>query len=175
MKASPIIAVVALGSFALSACKQEAAAAPVDIRATMQQQVNPATLAIWDVGNNAMNDAGGIDPALMDDAKWAALAEAAGQLGAVARGLAGGTAFIASAPDNAEVAEGEITMAAVQGYVDADPDAFRAEAATLAEHADKLAAAAAAKDVEQTGELVSQMDTVCESCHARFWYPDRRL
>ena len=173
LKASSAVLAIALGVTALAACKQESPA--LDVRAAMQQHINPATLAIWDVGNNAMNDAGGIDPALMDDAKWAALAEAAGQLGAVARGRAGGTAFIASAPDNAEVAEGEITMAAVQGFVDADPDAFRAEATALAEHADKLAAAAAAKNVEQTGELVSQMDTVCESCHARFWYPDRRL
>jgi hypothetical protein len=28
----------------------------------MQDRVNPAMLAIWDVGNNALNDDGGIDP-----------------------------------------------------------------------------------------------------------------
>ena len=174
MKASTVIIVAALGAVALSACKQEATATPVDVRAAMQQQVNPATMAIWDIGNNAMNDAGGIDPALMDDAKWSALAKAAGELSAAAKGLAAGTSFIASAPDNATVAEGEIAMADVQKHLDADPEGFSQMATALAEHADKLAAAASAKDVATAGELVSGIDQVCESCHMTYWYPEQQ-
>jgi cytochrome c556 len=44
--------------------------------------------------------------------------------------------------------------------------------AAMAEHADKLGAAAQARDAAQAGEIVSQMDTVCESCHSRYWYPE---
>src|SRR5690606_40378954 len=52
----------------------------VDVRAEMQQHINPAMLGIWDVTNNAMNDEGAIDPALMDAAKWRQVAAAAEQL-----------------------------------------------------------------------------------------------
>jgi len=170
------VAVIAgsIGVLALSACKQEAAAAPVDVRAAMQNGVNPATLAIWDVGNNAMNDDGGIDPAKMDEAKWTRLADAAGQLSAAAKGLGAGTTFIASNPDNAEVAEGEIAMAQVQAHLDANPDGFAEMARALAAHADKIAAAAKAKDAPAAGALVSQIDQVCESCHTAYWYPEQQ-
>jgi len=172
MRTSSIVMVAALGLAALSACRQEAAAEPLDLRAAMQKQVNPAALAIWDVGNNAMNDAGGIDPALMDDAKWSKLAEAAGQLSAVGKAIAAATNFKAAAEDNTAVGEGEIAMAEVQRHVDADTAGFRQMGAAMAEHADKLGAAAQARDAAQAGEIVSQMDAVCESCHSRYWYPE---
>jgi cytochrome c556 len=172
MKASSIVTIAALSFAALSACRQEAAAEPLDLRTSMQQQVNPAALAIWDVGNNAMNDAGGIDAALMDDAKWGKLAEAAGQLSAAGKAIAAATSFSAAAADNSAVGQGEIAMAEVQRHVDSDTDGFRRMGAALAAHADKLSAAAKAKDAAQAGELVSQMDAVCESCHSRYWYPD---
>src|SRR5690606_5670858 len=58
-----VAAAAAFGAFALSAAAQSSS--EIDVRAAMQDRVNPAMLAIWDVGNNAMNDTGGIDPALM--------------------------------------------------------------------------------------------------------------
>ena len=173
-KVSSAVIVAALGVVAVSACKQDAAATPVEVRAAMQQQVNPATMAIWDIGNNAMNDAGGIDPALMDDAKWAKLAESAGQLSAAGRALAAGERFIAASPEAAEVAEGEIAMADVQKYLDADPQGFSQMGAALADYADKLAAAASARDVKAAGDLVSGMDQVCEGCHTKYWYPEQQ-
>lgn len=143
-----------------------------DVRAVMQQEVNPAMLAIWDVTNNAMDDEGGIDPKQMDAAKWAAVAEQADKLAAAGAAMAAMGELHASATDNAEVAEGEVTMAAVQKALDANPDAFRALAATLVEQASQLAAASRARDAAKTGALVSEMDAVCESCHIPFWYPE---
>lgn len=166
---STFIGAAALGFFASAALAQSGA---FDVRSAMQQGVNPAMLAIWDVGNNALNDEGGIDPALMDDAKWASVAEAADRLAEVGKGMAAAESFIAAAPGNREVADGEIAMAAVQQHIDADPAGLKQMAAAFAEHSERLAAAARAKDAGTAGGLISEMDGVCETCHARYWYPE---
>jgi hypothetical protein len=171
IRPSAVIAIGACAVFAASALAQPAAA-PLDIRSTMQDRVNPAMLAIWDVGNNALNDDGGIDPKLMDDGKWARVAEAAGQLSAASRDIAAANAFLAAEPGNSEVGEGEITMAAVQQHLDGDPAGLRQMAAALADHADHIAAAARARDAKTAGDLIGETDAVCESCHMTFWYPE---
>jgi cytochrome c556 len=149
-----------------------AADEPLDVRASMQNGVNPAMTSIWDVSNNAVSDDGGIDPSLMDDAKWAQIAEGADRLSASARPLAAGSAFLASAPDNVSIAEGEVEMVEIQKHLDADPQGFAQMAAGLADHAAKLAAAARAKDAAAAGRLVSELDGVCEGCHSVYWYPE---
>src|SRR6187399_1856091 len=101
---SAVVAFGAVAVFAVEALAQPAA--PLDIRSTMQNRVNPAMLAIWEVGNNALDDDGGIDPKLMDAGKWARVAEAAGQISAAARDMAAAGAFIAAAPGNIQVGDG---------------------------------------------------------------------
>ena len=173
-KVSTAIGVAAMGVVALSACKQEAAATPLDVRATMQGQVNPAMLAIWDVGNNALDDNGGIDPAKMDDAKWAQVAENADKIAAAGKDISEASAFVAAAANNSTVGEGEITMAAVQQHIDGNPDGLKQMGAAFADHATRLATAARAKDVKTAGDLISGMDQVCENCHLEYWYPEQK-
>lgn len=170
VRPSALLAAGALAAFAVSAFAQPAA--PVDVRAAMQQQVNPAMLAIWDVGNNAMNDEGGLDPAKLDDVKWMRVAEAAEQLAAAGHAMAAGQGFLAAAPGNAAVGEGEVAMSEVQKHLDADPAGFRVAATAFAEHAERIAAAARTKDAASAGDLIAATDAVCESCHSRFWYPE---
>ena len=169
IRLSAVVAFGAIAVFAAEALAQPSA--PLDVRATMQDRVNPAMLAIWDVGNNALNDDGGIDAKLMDDGKWARIVEAAGQLSAASKDIAAAGAFIAAAPGNSEVGEGEITMAAVQQHLDGDPAGLRQMAAALADHADRIAAAARARDAKTAGDLIGETDAVCESCHMTYWYP----
>ncbi len=170
IKPSAIVALGALAMFAAEAIAQPLV--PLDMRATMQDRVNPAMLAIWDVGNNALDENGGIDPKLMDDAKWARIAEAAGQLSSASKDIAAASAFISASPGNMEVGDGEITMAAVQQHLDHDPAGLKQMAAALAEHADNIAKAARAKDAKTAGDLIGETDAVCESCHSTFWYPE---
>ena len=165
-----LIANAALAFFAASALAQPAA--PLDVRAAMQERINPAMLAIWDVSNNALGDDGGIDPGLMDDGKWQRIAEAAGHLSAASKAMATADAFVAAGPGNGEVGNGEITMAAVQEHLDHDPAQLRQMAAALADHADRIAAAARARDARTAGDLIGETDAVCESCHMTFWYPE---
>jgi hypothetical protein len=173
-KVSSAIAIAAIGVAALSACKKEAAAAPLDVRATMQDRVNPAMTAIWDVGNNALDDNGGLDPALLDDAKWAIIAGNADKLAAAGTAISNAGSFVSAAADNSTVGEGEITMAAVQQHVDGNPDGLKQMGAALADSATRLATAARARDAKTAGDLISGMDQVCESCHLEFWYPEQK-
>jgi len=180
--AAPVLAGLALAACAASQAQtadgasattaSAADAEPLHVRQVMQQQINPAILGVWEVGNNAMNEEGGIDPALMDEAKWTSLNDAATRLAGAAQAMAAAQVIRAAHPDNTGVAEGEITMAKVQQLIDADPAGFRQLAAEQAVHAEQLAAAAAARDAVKAGPLVAEMDGVCEGCHTRYWYAE---
>lgn len=166
---APVLAGLTFAACA-SVAAQSQADEPLYVRQVMKLKINPAMIGVWNVGNNAMDEEGGIDPALMDDATWTALNQSATKLAAAAREMASAQSVRAAHGDDSTVAEGEITMAKVQQLIDADPAGFRQAAADQATYAEKLAAAAAAKDAATAGPLVADMDGVCESCHARFWY-----
>jgi hypothetical protein len=143
------------------------------IRSHMQGPVNDATNALWDIGNNAMDDEGGIDPAQMDDAKWERLIQAAGLLELSGQKMAETPTIKAAFPGHEkDVEPGAYSMADVQSYYDADPQAFRLMAQNLAAHAAKISAAAKAREAKQAGLLVGELDQVCEACHAKYWYPE---
>jgi len=173
MKAVFPSGIVILLAIAVSGCKQEAEAPTRElvVRTAMQQQVNPITTAMWDIGNNALNDDGEFDAAKLDDAKWTALAAEAEKLAATARTMAAASSLKAADPKNSAVGAGEVPMDKVQGRLDADPNGFRQEAALIATYADKIAAAAKIKDGKAAGDLVGGLDGVCEGCHKKFWDP----
>jgi hypothetical protein len=173
IRPSLFVAAAAFSFFAVAACSQQSAA-PLDVRATMQGQVNPAMTAIWDVGNNALDDNGGLDASLLDGAKWATIAENADKLAAAGKAISDAGSFAAAAADNSTVGEGEITMAAVQEHIDGNPDGLKQMGAAFADSATRLATAARAKDAKTAGDLISGMDQVCESCHLEYWYPEQK-
>ena len=144
----------------------------VDVRAEMQQHINPAMLGIWDVTNNAMDDQGAIDPSQMDAGKWRQIAAAAEQLAQSGLRMTSPAPLVAASPGNTEVGEGEIPMADVQRHLDSDPRLYRQMASAFAAHSTRLAEAATGQNAAATGDLVAAMDGVCESCHGRFWYPE---
>ncbi len=169
------------GPLVLAACvtpysSQDLAAtqdlAPLYVRHAMQTQVNPAIVAIWDVSNNAVDENGGLDPALMTPASWDALANGAAALAAASDRMAAASDIRAAAVGNLATDEFEITMDQVQTYLDADPQGFRDLSASFATLARTLESAARNRDATNAGELVAQMDAECTVCHARYWYPE---
>ncbi|MBO9601914.1 MAG: cytochrome c [Novosphingobium sp.] len=142
------------------------------IRSYMQGPVNDATNRLWAVGNAAMDDEGGIDPARMTDPDWDELVHSADLLEVSASKLADAPTIRAAMPGHErDVQPGAYSMKDVQAYFDADPQAFRIMARKLAEHAAKISAAAKAREGKQAGLLVGELDQLCESCHAKYWYP----
>ena len=144
----------------------------LDVRHTMQAEVNPAIVAIWEIGNNAQDDTGALDPARMTPALWSQLADAAGELAASGERMAVARDIRAASPGNMATEDYEVAMADVQRFIDADPQGFRNEAAEFSLKARSLQAAALARDVGAAGDLVGSMDAACASCHDRFWYKE---
>jgi len=169
-----VLALAPLALFEIAVVASEPAAV-LDVRQAMQQGINAATMEIWDVGNNAMGDDGGMDPAQMTPEKWTRLETAAQDLKEVALSMEGAETILAASPENtpAEDEPGAVSMADVQRYIDADPEGFRTAARQLADHAGLLVGAAQARDAGVAGDLVAQLDQVCETCHSKYWYPEQ--
>lgn len=165
---------VAMVGLATAGCSEQAAAPErpaLEVRTVMKTKINPATMAIWDVGNAAIGDDGLLDPAQLKPADWLAIADGAGKLGAAARELAAADKLASAAPADSATGEGEVTMATVQKHLDADPAGFRKHANDLAAYADRLSAAASAHDGKTAADLIGGLDAACESCHKAFWDP----
>ena len=170
IKPSAFIAAAALGLFAATALAE--GGETVQTRQAMVDGVNPAALAIWDVTNAAMNDEGGLDPALIDADGWSRIAEAAQMLEVYGKRMAGAKTIVAGGPDlvSGDMPPGVASKEEIQAMIDADPDGFRAVSADMAEQAAALAAAAKARDAVAAGDLASGIDGACQACHTRYWY-----
>lgn len=152
-----------------------AAGEPVLINGEMTSTVIPQAQAIWDVTNAATDDAGEPVAAKFTPAAWARIEQAAlaiqqafdklhaaGSIGVAAPG-------VKISGDDSPVGAG---AAKVQGFVDANPDDFRARAKSFAGFAGGMAKAAQRRDLKALMGSVEEMDTTCESCHKVYWYPD---
>jgi len=143
------------------------APASVDTHEAMVRWLNPAAMAIWDVSNNAMGDTGELDPALMDDAAWQRMAEAARILEQHSLDMARARQIVVG--DHNDALEGFATKAEIQAMIDADPAGFRQLSQDMASHAAELVQAAAARDASRAGALSDGLSERCQACHTRYW------
>lgn len=171
------LAVMMAGCSGKEADQQEAASSVKTVHEMMLERIDPDADAIWAIGNAAIDDNASIDPALMDDGKWAELAQASNRMATHAADLAKLDPLIVTRP-GVKIADegmtGAPTPEQIQGHMDRDADVFRALATALADHSTELAAAATARDATSAGRLINEMDGVCESCHLEFWYPEQK-
>ena len=143
----------------------------------MVEQIDKHADELWDVSNAAIGDNGGLDPAKMDDARWDKLAELAEKVAAGSHAIAGLDPITVAAPGvtiGDSGLPGGHTAEQVQGFISANPELLREMATTLGTHMDEIAAAARAHDAAKAGPLIDQLDSVCESCHLNFWYPEQK-
>lgn len=171
MKTVPLLVALA----ALASCQTTGPIAPpriVNTREAMIDGVNPAALAIWDITNNAADDAGGLDSARMSDDNWSGLVEAARSLEFHSEQMARADAFRAGGPDivSGDMPAGVASKAEIQAMIDADPAGFRAISRDMAGHARDLREAATARNLKAAGVLALRIDEPCQSCHVRYWY-----
>ncbi|HEX9807668.1 MAG TPA: cytochrome c [Alteraurantiacibacter sp.] len=172
------VPLAALAWHAVNAGESHTAAAAgqtFDVRQSMIDTFNPAALALWDVGNNAMSEDGsfGLDPAFMTEDGWTKIEEGAYRLGEESHRMASATRYVATGPNlvDGEVPEGVSTREEIQAAIDADPEDFRALSQSMADMAVQIYNAAQARDAEAAGEVIFMLDTVCQSCHVKYWYP----
>lgn len=166
-----------LGSGLLFANAYAAAPAPApNLHDLMKNVVALQTQVIWDVGNNAQDDKGNLDPSKLKAADWNKTAGAAGKVKEAARALAQATHVMAAAPgqkiDGEGTTPGAFGAKQVQKAIDANPKVFQAFAQQLSASMDEIVAAARAKDAAKLSDVSGRLDQECEGCHTQFWYPD---
>ena len=144
----------------------------VDVRQAMIDGVNPAALAIWDVGNGAIDEQGQPDVSKLDVPALARLREAAQTLGTYAELMGEARVLKASGPDlvGGRLPEGIASREQIQAAIDADPAGFRAYSKAMGAEADGILAAIQAGDRASVASRVASFDGACQSCHERYWY-----
>src|SRR5215470_10589910 len=125
-----------------------APAAP-NLHDVMKKIVAVQAQVIWDVGNTAQDDKGNPDASKLKPADWTKIVTAGTQVKTVAQTLAKADHVLAAAPGQKIDGEGATpdapTAKQVQGYLDKDPQVFRAFAQALTVSMDQIVAAAQAK------------------------------
>jgi cytochrome c556 len=166
------------GLLVASAYAAQSAAPAPNLHELMKNVVAIQTQVIWDVGNNAQDDAGNPDPSKMKPADWTKVATAAGKVKDALQKLATAPHVMSAAPGQKISGEGESPGAfgakEVQKAIDANPQAFKAFAIQLSGSMDELIAAAKAKDTRKLFDVSGRLDQECEGCHVQFWYPDEK-
>jgi hypothetical protein len=71
-------------------------------------------------------------------------------------------------------AEGELSPQEIQTLIDENHGAWVGHARGLHEIAMQAIEAIEAKDAEKLADVGGTLDSVCESCHLQFWYPDQQ-
>lgn len=147
----------------------------VDVRQAMVDGVNPAALAIWDVGNNAVDDAGQPDASKLDPQTLARLREAAQMLDTYADVLAEAPVIKASGPDlvGGRLPEGVASREQIQAAIDANPAGFRAYSRAMGAEAEAILAAIQSGNRETVASRIASFDGACQACHERYWYVNR--
>jgi hypothetical protein len=143
----------------------------------MKDEVDVRADIVWGVGNAAIGDRGGIDPAKMSGEDWDKLADGATSLQQAALKIATMDPIVLTRPGVKILDEDEPLgdkSVDVQARFDKDPETLREMANVLAVHAGDIASAARAHDDARAGMLIDQLDGVCENCHVEFWYPSQR-
>lgn len=179
MKAYVLCALPALVLVSACSKQQEEPAKPAQLtfHEVMKDQVDEHADKLWTLANEAIGDQAGIDPAKMDDAKWAELASRADGVQKAALTIVNMNPIVVVKPGvkiGDEGKPGGHTGAMVQERVDKDPQHLRDMAQILATHMANLASAARAHDAKKASPLIDQLDGVCEDCHLDFWYPDQK-
>ena len=162
----------------VSACEtippaaQAGSGSTVDVRQAMVDGVNPAALAIWDVGNNAVDDAGQPDASRLDPQALARLREAAQMLDTYAELLAEAPVIKASGPDlvGGRLPEGVASREQIQAAIDANPAGFRAYSRAMGAEAEAILAAIQSGNRETVASRLASFDGACQACHERYWY-----
>ncbi len=153
-------------------------ASPPNVHELMKNVIAIQTQVIWDVGNNAQDDAGNPDASRMKPADWAKVAASAGKVKDASQALASAPHVMAAAPGQKIEGEGGTPGAfgakEVQKAIDANPKVFQAFAQQLVKSMDELIAASKSKDAKKLFDVSGRLDQECEVCHQQFWYPDEK-
>lgn len=172
--------VLAASLAVVAACsqeKEESAAEQLTLHEVMKDKIDLHADELWEVSNPALDDSAHLDPAAMDDRRWAEIEQRAIAVQKGAQALEKLNPIVVVKPGVKIADEGVPygdTGAEVQANVDNDPQKLRDFAHALAVHAGDIATAAREHDFQRAGLLIGELDGVCEDCHLEYWYPSQK-
>ncbi len=176
------VAVCAAATILVSCTKAPQAASPVrrdtlpiaTLQEIMHFQVEPTAFFVWESVGTEITAQGTHEKSPRTDAEWTdvrgravLLAEAANLLLIGDRNVAAHGKALADSD-----VKGISTPVEIQKAIDTNRDQFRAFALALRGAAQQAIAAIDAKNTAALVEAGSSIDTVCEDCHSKFWYPN---
>lgn len=177
MRNSWIIPSLSALSFVLAACSKEPAEEVPTFNALMAGKIDPIADEVWAIGNAAIGERSEMNPAKMTEQNWKDLAASATRLRDAAKDLGSLDPVVVVKPGQ-KIADEDVpygdSAESVQHNIDADTPGMRAKAKALEEHMDQLILAAQSHNAAQAGDLINQLDGVCESCHLDFWFPSQK-
>lgn len=168
------------GIMALAVCAdRQASAAPAaapTVHDWMIGTVAPHGMELSDVVLKAINDAGKPDASAMTDADWSQIIKAAQAL-KESTGQVVGAPNMRVAADGVKIQDegtpGSSTAIQIQGFIDKDRPGFNTLAGALAATSDAFITAANTKDAAKLLDASSALDSACQACHSKFWYPQQ--
>lgn len=173
-------ALVVAPALLLGGCqkKAEEPAPKTTLHEVMKDEVDPRGDDVWAVGNAHIDGDAGLDGASMTQADWARLATAATSLQQAALDIVKLPKPITVVKPGTKIAYEDTSWgdsaASVQANVAKDQQGLMNLANALAEHSAEIATAAGKHDAAAAGQLVNELDGVCESCHVKYWYPSEK-
>jgi hypothetical protein len=177
MRKSWILPSLSVLALTLAACNQQPAEEVPTFNAVMAGKIDPIADEVWEIGNSALGESAEMVPAKMTEQSWKDLAASAGRLRDAAKELGSLDPVVVVKPGQ-KIADEDVpygdSAESVQHNIDGDTPGMRAKAKALEEHMDQLILAAQSHNAARAGELINQLDGVCESCHLDFWFPSQK-
>jgi hypothetical protein len=183
MRNSLLTIAAALAAISTSSCSQQPASAPQVTRdlqpiATIQEimhfNVEPSAFGVWESVSSETTAQGTVNKAPQTDAEWTevrghavVLAEAANLLLVKGRHVT-----VPGKQLEDSDAKGISTPEEIQHAIDAAPNEFFSFAQALQAATQSSLNAIDAKNTTALVEAGGAIDTVCEDCHSKFWYPN---
>ena len=170
--------------FLLAACSRNEATPIVEspfrltasIQDIMNSQVDPSADFIWESVSTEVTAAGTQDNQPHTDAEWLVLRHHAITLTEATNLLVMDGRAVATAGRTLEDAhvEGISTAAEIRAAIAADRNTFIAHAHQLQAASLQALTAIEARDPQALSVAGGAIDTACESCHLKYWYPNSR-
>jgi hypothetical protein len=169
-----IITIIGLACFACEAKKAEPAADAnaFTIREVMQSMVAPRADTLWNAVSISVTDKGVETKAPANDDEWAAMRHEAVTVSEAMNTILMPGRMVAKPGEQAKDPKVELTPEQIQKLIDGDRETFAKLAHAMQDSVAEAIKAIDAKNVEGLSAAGGAMDTSCENCHKKYWYPN---
>jgi hypothetical protein len=179
MSAMKTLLTVALAGGILTSCSTHNAAQPAPdmasaftIREIMQSMVSPRADSIWNAVATSVTDKGPETKAPKNDEEWANLRYEAVTLSEGMNSILAPGRKVAKPGDVAKDPKAELNPEQIEVLINKDRESWAKLAHDLQGAVKGAIDAIDAKNAEALSNAGGGIDTACETCHKKYWYPN---